>query len=306
MFIKLKRIVKTALKDLQRNKSITLSSIAVMTLVFLVQSIFLIFAFVSVKFLNYVETREHLEVFFNTDVPEGKILEIKTILENTQKTAYVEYTTQEEAAEFLRQKHSDNPLILNAINADTLPASLAIRAKKIDYVPELNSILQSQDPNDTLIYKIGYNEDTTNLIKDLLFWVKLTGAILIFFLIVVIFLVSLLTVEMSINSRTEEISIMQLVGGDKWYIRAPFIFGGTIYGIAGSLIATLIIVSLSVLVYFVKDQSPTLSFLSNFFSDLDLPNINLLIIIGVFLAQMLLGAIIGSINSLIAVYRRLK
>lgn len=289
-----------------RNKAITLSSTAVMTLVFLVFSIFGVFAFASIKFLNYVETREHLEVFFNTDVPEEKISEIKIVLEDTGKTAYVKYTNQEEAAEFLRERHSDNPLILNAINPETLPASLAIKAKKIEYVPELNSILQSQDPEGTLIYKIGYNEDTTNLIKDLLFWVKLIGTILFTFLVIVIFLVSLITVEISIASRAEEISIMHLVGGGHWFIRAPFVFGGTIYGIAGSFIATLIIVVAGVIFHFVKDQSPTLSFLSNFFSDLDWPKINILTILGIFFAQMLLGGIIGSINSLIAVFRRLK
>lgn len=306
MLLKLKRIINTTTKDLFRNKAISLSSIAVMSLVFLVFSIFSIFAFAATKFLNYVETREHLEVFFNTDVSEDDILEIKSVLENTGKTAYVDYTTQEEAAEFLKQRHSDNPLILGAISPDALPASLAVKAKKIDYVPELNSILKRQDPEGTLIYKIGYNEDTTNLLKDLLVWVKFIGAGLFSFLIVVIFLVSLITVEISIASREEEISIMQLVGGGKWYIRAPFIFGGAAYGIIGAFISSLIIIAIGATFYFVKDQSPTLTFISNFFSDLAWPRMSIQLIFGIFLSEMLLGGIIGSINSLIAVFRRLK
>jgi len=306
MLLKAKRVIKTTFKDLFRNKSISLSSIAVMTLVFLVFSIFSIFAFAATKFLNYVETREHLEVFFNTDVSEEDILSIKSTLESTGKTAYIDYTTQEEAAEFLRQRHSDNPLILGAISPEALPSSLAVRAKKIDYVPELNSILKKQDPESTLIYKIGYNEDTTNLLKDLLMWVKTIGAGLFAFLIVVIFLVSLITVEISLSSREEEISIMQLVGGGKWYIRAPFIFGGAAYGVIGAFISSLIIVGLGVTFYFLKDQSPTLTFISNFFSDLEWPQMSIKLILGIFLSEMLLGGIIGSINSLIAVFRRLK
>ena len=240
MFLSFKRIFSTAIKDLFRNKAISLSSVSVMSLVFLVFSIFTIFAYGATKFLHYVETREHLEVFFNTNVPEEKILEIKTALESTGKTEYVEYTTQEEAAAFLRQRHSDNPLILGAINPEALPPSLAIRAKKIDYVTELNSSLKNLDPKGELIYKVGYNEDTTNLLKDLLVWIRLIGAGLFSFLIVIIFLVSLITVEMSIAARGQEISIMQLVGGGKWYIRAPFVFGGAIYGILGALISSII------------------------------------------------------------------
>lgn len=306
MFTKTKRILDTTLKDLKRNRSIALSSTAVMSLVFLVFSLFTGFAYAAMKFLNYVETREHLEVFFNTEVSEEKILEIKQVLESTGKTAYVEYTTQEEAAEFLKARHSDNPLILGAINPDSLPASLAIRAKKIDYVPELNSILETQDSGSNLIYKIGYNEDTTNLLKDLLFWIKLAGAILFVILVVVIFLVSLITVEISIAMRQGEISIMQLVGGDRWYIRAPFILEGAIYGIVGALIAGIILSTSGLVFHLVKDQSPTLSFLSHFFSDLDLPSINLPLVLGILVVEMVLGGIIGSLNSTFAVLRRLK
>jgi cell division transport system permease protein len=305
MFLSFKRIFSTAIKDLFRNKAISLSSVSVMSLVFLVFSIFTIFAYGATKFLHYVETREHLEVFFNTNVPEEKILEIKTALESTGKTEYVEYTTQEEAAAFLRQRHSDNPLILGAINPEALPPSLAIRAKKIDYVTELNSSLKNLDPKGELIYKVGYNEDTTNLLKDLLVWIRLIGAGLFSFLIVIIFLVSLITVEMSIAARGQEISIMQLVGGGKWYIRAPFVFGGAIYGILGALISSIIIVALGGVFYLVKDQSPTLSFISNFFSDLDFPKISLPLIFAIIGIEIIAGAVIGSINSLIAVYRRL-
>jgi cell division transport system permease protein len=306
MLTQFKRVFDTAVKDLKRHKAITFSSIAVMTLVFLVFSIFSFFAYSATKFFNYVETREHLEVFFNTDVPESQILEIKQTLEYTQKTAYIEYTTQEQAADFLRERHSDNELILGAINPESLPASLAIRAKKIEYVKDLNSILLTQDTDGTLIYKIGYNEDTTNLLKDLLFWVRLVGGVLFTILVIVMFLVSLIAVEISMTLRSEEISIMHLVGGGKWFIRAPFIVQGAIYGIIGAFVATTILVGTGVLFYFVKDHSPTLSFLSNFFSDLDWPSINPLLLIGIFLGEVVLGGFVGSVNSLFAVFRRLK
>jgi len=306
MFVQFKRAIRTALQDIVRHKSISLSSIAVMSLVFLVLSIFGVFAYGAMKFLNYVETREHLEVFFNTEVPEAQIIEIKQTLENTQKTAYVNYTTQEQAAEFLREKHSDNELILGAITPEALPASLAIRAKKIDYVSELNTIIESQDHEDTLIYKISYNEDTTNLLKDLLFWIRLIGILILVFVIAVVFLVSLITVEIGITMRQDEISIMRLVGGSKLFIRAPFIVQGALYGIFGALIASICLITLWVIFHFLKDQSPTLSFLTSFFSDLDWPQINALLALKIVGAEVVLGALIGMINSTLAVIRQLK
>lgn len=306
MFINLHRILKTTLVDIKRNKYISLSSIFVMALVFLVFSIFSLFAYAATKMLNYLETREHLEVFFNTDVAESKILEVKGTLEQTGKTAYVTYTTQEEAAEFLRQRHSDNPLILGAITPEALPASLAVRAKKIDYVPELRDILKMQDPDNTLIYKISYNEDTTNLLKDLLLWVRLVGGFLFAFLIVVIFLVSLITVEIGVSLRKEEIGIMRLVGGSKVFIRMPFILEGIIYGVVGATIAAIILAGFGIAFHFVKDQSPTLSFISQFFSDLSLPRINPVNIGLLFVLEIVAGGVVGGLNSLLAVIRHLK
>ncbi len=306
MLVKIKRIVSTTLKDIVRNKSVSFSSISVMSLVFLVFSIFVLFAFSSYKVIRYIETRVHLEVFFKPGTDETRIMEIKKVLEDTGKTEFVDYTSQEEAAEYLKKKYSDNPLILGATTPEALPASLAIKAKKIDFVPELDSIVKTQDPTGEFIYKIGYNKDATNTLKDLLFWVRLIGGVLFIFLIIIIFLVSLITVELSIATRREEISIMQLVGGDNWFIRAPFILQGATYGILGSAIAFLIILSAGIAFYFLKDQSPTLSFISTFFSEIDWPRMNLIHIFLLFLAQLTIGGTIGSINSFIAVFRKIR
>jgi cell division transport system permease protein len=277
-----------------------------MTLVFLVLSIFFGFAYASGKVLSYIETREHLEVFFKIGVDEQKVFEIKKALEDTGEVAYITYTSPDEANEYLRKKHSDNPLILGVSKPEFLPASLAIRAKKIDYVSDLNNKLIELDSSGELIDTIGFNEDSTNLLKDLLFWVRLAGVIIFIVLVVVIFLVSLITVEMSINQRNEEISIMQLVGGGQWYIRAPFIVQGMIYGIAGALIASSFLLIVGTILYFVKDQSPTLSFITNFFGDLDWPTLTIPRVLLLLAAEMLLGAFIGAGNSFIAVRRNLR
>lgn len=306
MTTKLKRIFNTTIKDLLRNKSITLSSIAVMTLVFLVLSIFAGFAYTASKVLNYIETREHLEVFFYPGVEESDVLKVKSQLEETDKTVYVAYTSPEEANEFLKKRHSDNPLVLGVSKPEYLPASLAVRAKKISYVTEINNQLKELDPDNTLIDTIAFNEDSTNLLKDLLFWVKLIGVVILVVLVTVIFLVSLITVEMAITNREEEIGIMQLVGGGTWYIRAPFIIQGALYGIIGAILATTLLTGAGAIMYFLKDQSPTLSFITQFFADLDWPAITIPKVILLYIAEIFVGGMLGSINSFIAVIRNLK
>src|SRR6185369_10518856 len=46
------------------------------------------------------------------------------------------------------------------------------------------------------------------------------------------------TIRMAIFTRRDEIEIMKLVGATKWFIRGPFLFEATLYGVVGAFIAT--------------------------------------------------------------------
>lgn len=304
--IQTKRILSTTFKDIRRNKWVSCTSIAVLGLSFLVLLVFLLFSFVASKLLHFVETRPHIEAFFKPEVPEEEIFKVKATLENSGKVEYVEYTNQKSAAEYLRKKYADYPYILESIRDDLLPPSLAVRAKKIDYVKDVNDIIKQEAESKDYIYKISYNEDTTNLLADLLTLTKCGGIVLITFLIVVIFLIILITIENNIKIRAEEIKIMQLVGGGTWFIRLPFILQGIIFGTLSALFAFFILAGFGVLAYFLKDQSPTLTFILQFFSDISWPTIDLNLVLISVSTTATAGGVIGGLNSLIAVYKYFK
>ena len=49
------------------------------------------------------------------------------------------------------------------------------------------------------------------------------------------------TIRLSIFSRRREIEVMKLVGASNWFVRGPFILEGLICGLAGSIIAVILL-----------------------------------------------------------------
>ena len=49
------------------------------------------------------------------------------------------------------------------------------------------------------------------------------------------------TIRLSIFSRRREIEVMKLVGATNWFVRGPFMLEGLICGLAGSLVAVLLL-----------------------------------------------------------------
>ncbi|OGJ46740.1 hypothetical protein A2229_01355 [Candidatus Peregrinibacteria bacterium RIFOXYA2_FULL_33_7] len=104
------------------------------------------------------------------------------------------------------------------------------------------------------------------------------------------FLIIINGVYLTIYSRKEEINIMKLVGASYFYIKSPFILEGLIYGSVGAIINILLV----------------LIFVKNFQINevgLNIQNYNYILL---FLFEILAGAILGFLASLIAVEKYLN
>ncbi len=307
MFTQLKRATLTAIKQIKRSGWIGYSSVMIMTLAFLVMTIFLGLAYSSNLFLKYIENKPHIYVFFNVGVEEENILKLKNQWEQMDNIAYIEYTSEEEAVqEFYNSQKKVNPLAAEAIKDRKFPASLAIRLYSVEDAEEIIDLVNTEQEENPDIFRVRYSEDTINNIKNVFMWLRIAGFIVMGFLLIVVFLFTLLAVEFRTYHRSEEIGIMQLVGGSLFFIRLPFIIEGIIYGILGALISNLIVITTGFIIYKTAMQSPTMVFLNNIFGQLDWPAINFINITGWFFATILLGAFIGLITSYIAISRYIK
>ena len=306
-FITLRRAFKNIGKQIKRSGWLAWKSILVMTLAFLVISIFGFLAYTSNLFLKYIENKPHIYVFFNTGVEEQEITDIKERWEKLPNIDYIEYTSEDQAVkEFYDSQKNVNPLAAEAIKDRTFPASLAIRLNSVNDAQEIISLVNSEKDTNPDVFRVRYSEDTLNNIRDVFMWLRIGGGIIMGLLLLVVFLFTLFTVEFRTFNRSEEIGIMQLVGGSLFFIRLPFILEGTFYGIMGALISNLLLVGFGGVVYYTAATSPTMVFLNNIFGQLEWPALSVINITGAFFSTIILGAIIGTITSYIAILRYIK
>jgi cell division transport system permease protein len=301
------RAFKTTLKQIKRAGWISWASVGVMSLAFIVTTIFFGLAFVMNTVLKSIENDPHIYVFFQPGTTEEKIIDTKKEWENLENIQSIIYTSEQEALqEFKSFNEKANPITAEAIRENVLPASLGIRLEKIDAADEIIKIMQDIERSDKDILKIGYSETTIQNIKDIVNIIRIGGGIIIGLLVIVVLLFTLLTVEFRIYNRSEEIGIMQLVGGSLWYIRLPFILESIIYGILGALFSNILMALSGFLIYQYYLSEELLKFVNRFFGNLPWPEIGVVEILIVFLGSLLIGGLIGGINSYIAIKRYIK
>lgn len=218
---------------IRRSPYQALAAIAIMTLTLFITSLFLFITFGMQKALDFVEGQPQLIIFFQDEATQKQIDELKEKLNATGKVASQKYISKEEALQIYREQNKDDPLLLELVTANILPASLEISATNARYLAEFNDILKDHPA----IEEIVYQKDLTDTLIAYANVIRRSVAILIVFSIVITLLIILLVIGVKISSRKEEIAILKLVGASHWYIGRPFILEGAIYGFLGAILA---------------------------------------------------------------------
>ena len=287
--------LKKTYKQIRRSPYQGLAAIMITTLTFLVISVFALLSYGSIQILKYFESAPQVIGFFKAgeDLSDVEIANIRAQLEKTGKLGQFRYVSTREAEAIYKEKNKDNPLLLELVDYNILPASIEISAFELSDLGSLKEVLAVQDKVDDVVY---YEDIVTSLSK----WVnslKTLGIIVISYLTIESMLVILVIIGMQIASRRNEIEILKLIGSTSWFIKKPFVISGAIYGLAGSFLAWGL--SYLLLLY----STP---FLVNWLQDIPLLPISILFMLALLGSELVLGATVGVIGSLIATSRFLK
>jgi cell division transport system permease protein len=292
----------TAWKHIRRSPYQSVAAILTIFLTFLLGGFFFLATVTSVLVINYFESKPQITVFFNDKVGQSEADDLKNTLMATNKISAAKYISKNDALAIYKQQNKNDPLLLEMVTADILPASLEISAIDPKFLAEIEPIIKKS----TGIEEVVYQKDVVN---SLITWtnaIRFIGGTLAGLLALDSILIIITVISMKIAIRRDEIEILRLVGASPWYIRMPFVLEGGLYGFFGSSMAWIIV---TILVIFLK--SYILSFLGIIpvvklvlGNLMDLP---FLLSSGAFFGLMLLtGFILGAVGSLMAVGRFLK
>lgn len=287
--------ISQALRRIRRSPYQAISAVSIMTMTLFMACAFFLIAAGSQAVLRYFETRPQVNAFFKRDVVPDvtQIAAIKAKLDATGHAKAVKFVAKEEALTIYKDLNKNDPLLLEAVTADMLPASIEVSATDPKYLKDLAEILKKEDGIDD----VRFAEDIVSALSVWINSVRIIGLALVGANIFIAFTIIILIVGTKVANRREEILLLQLTGATPGFISAPFVWEGVIYGVLGGFIAWGI--AYLILLY-------SMGFLVGFLAGIPILPPPILFMLEVLLGNMLLGSVIGAFGGWLAVKRFLK
>lgn len=296
------KTLETTWTHIRRSPYQALAAIITMFLTFLLTGIFLLTSISSSLILQYFESKPQITVFFADKAGKPEADTLTTTLQATGKVASVKYVSKEDALAIYREQNKNDPLLLEMVTADILPASLEISATDPKYLADLEPIIKSAQG----VEEVVYQKDVVDALVSWTNAVRVIGGILGGLLALDAILITTTVIAMKIAIKKSEVEILKLVGASQGYIRSPFVLEGGFYGIFGALLAWIVIVTVIILMRpFLLTFLGAIPALQAVLGSLS-SSLFLLSLFGFLAILLISGFLLGSIGSFIALARYIK
>ncbi len=283
----------TMWNHIRRSPYQALAAILIMMLTFLAVSVFTILIIGSSRVISYFESKPQVTAFFKDDAKQADIDSLRGSLQATGKVSGIKFVSKQDALKIYREQNKNDPLLLELVTADVLPASLEISANNLTDLPDLSTYIK----DNSSVQEVVYQKD---VVKALTAWtnaVKIIGILLIGLLSLVSVFIMSIIVGLKISHKKDEIEIMQLIGATKWYISNPFVMEGIFYGVVGAFFGWF--VSSAVLF-------ATTPLLESFLRGIPVVPVPWWFYAGLLGGELVLAVLLGIFSSLLAVMRYIK
>ncbi len=300
--LKLWRTFREGWQNFRRNGWLSFATVSILTLSLFIVGLSTLLGLTTHYMLQNMREKVSVNVSFNPDIPEPRILEIRDELSKYKKEiASVEYVSRDAALETFLAENKNNPAVIQAIEEigeNPLLPSLVIKAvHPEDFQVIVNQIQRSTFQSD--ISRINYDKNRkifNNLEKNNKS-IQKVGLILGIAFIFIAVLITFNTIRITIYSHRQEFEIMRLVGASNIYVRMPFVFEGVFYGIAAALATTIALFGAAYIISpLTQGALPQGNFMGLYIEFL----------VPVLLGLLLLGIFLGVLSSSIAIRRYLK
>ena len=292
------KLWQSFLVNIKREKLLVVANLVIMTVTFLVLGMFLNIITLSQTALRSLEEQAQLTVYFRDEFLEDQILNMKSELEIDERIMEVKYVSKDDAFKIFTEINKDQPVLLESISRNILPASLEIKTKELADLSGMVSELEGREGVEEVKF---YKE----VIERFIAWsnaVYLIGLVLAVLFVIVSYAIVVVTIRLTISSKGSELEVLKLVGASDKYVKAPLVFQGTFFGFVSALVssALLAILSWGGVSYGILPSKVAFFFI---------PGVKLetvIYIVVLVLVLLLSGVLLGFIGSSVAVKKYLK
>jgi cell division transport system permease protein len=224
--------------------NISTSAAAVMTVLI---GMFLLGLFIAlgswvISWTDHVKKDLVVNVYFCTDLTCGneatqqQINAVNARLGQTADIKSYRFVSKEDAWKEMQERF---PELTEQTVRNPLPASFEVVPNDADQVQSIAAAIQNPLPEGVETVKYGEKKAERVLqVATIIGAIFLVGSII---LLVASTILIANTIRLSIFSRRREIEVMKLVGASNWFVRAPFMLEGLLCGLAGSILAVVLL-----------------------------------------------------------------
>lgn len=245
MFTSIYRVIKFSFQDFFRNFWLSLVTLTILVLALFMVNLLLIFNLVTKTAIASVENKVDINVYFKPQIAEDQVQNVQKYLQGLDQVKEVDYISKDQALANFKEKHKDDPKILESLNeiqANPLGASLVVKAKNsADYPailqtlqsPQYDNLIESKDFEDHRAVIDRINGITSKVSKAVI----VVAALFALISILIIFN----AIRMAIYTHREEIIAMKLIGATNSFVEMPFLLQGVIFAMLSLIIVILIL-----------------------------------------------------------------
>jgi cell division transport system permease protein len=300
-FTKLKRTFNEGLDNFYRNGWLSFATVSVLAISLYIISVTIILGVTANIVLKNIQDKINVSVYFNSDVQESRILEVRDKLVGYQEIRSIDYVSKDQALEQFKKLGDNNPSISRALEElgdNPLLSALVIKAKTPDQYDIISKAIGSSSFSAD-ISRIDFEENKT-AIQRLTSIIKIVEQVGLTLGIVFVFIGILITfnaIRLTMYAHKQEFEIMRLVGASNIYIRMPFVFEGIFYGVSSSIIVLIALYFTSKFLAPITQGSISGGDIVSFYFE------HFFTIFG---SLILSGIILGTFSGIIAIRRYLK
>ena len=238
-------VFSEALNSIKANASTTVAATMTVLIGMFLLGLFIALGTWVLSWSDQAEKKLLVKVFFCTPLTCGaeatpkqiEAVRVRLLSMAEVDARKVNFVSKDQA---IARMEKSNPELVQNLSTNPLPHAFEVtprRAEDVSVIAE--RIERAQLPG---VEKVSYAKEVADRI------LRVASVISAIFLIAVIVLVAASTlliantIRLSIFARRREIEVMKLVGATNWFVRGPFMIEGLLCGLAGSLVAILLLV----------------------------------------------------------------
>ena len=266
-----------------------ISIIVIMSIVLFLFGFFGVFFISSNSLANSFKENFSVSIFFKEDAKKIEITLLQNELLMTDYIQKLKYVSKDDAILIMKEEYGQDFIKELGFNPLVNSIDFNLKSQYVESVilDSISEIISKNKYVDEIVYDNNLLKLINDNIKKITYWI--IPSIIIFLLITFLLINS--SIRLSIYSNRQLIKTMQLVGATKGFIRRPFIKTNIML----SLISSFISIALIVMIIYYIDSN--ISFIDN---------LNIQLIIALFLFIISLGFIISYISTFLATQNILK